>query len=309
MKALRPYHGGGNYLAATNDVMNDNSPPGPYISGFDELFITKTSAVDNIKIGYPTYCKLLSTNYYQCTTRALYDFTVNGYKNFGTTWRNVRQYLKMPTSATSNDGVWKIWVDNVLLLSATFNRHDEGNDVLSQLTFYPSSDAREPFEHWMDDMIIYEGYVSPDGSVLMPINGACGIAHGDTFETLTSTNPNLCSVGDVANFVTGTTTFNWNCLGQYNGTTVPCLASKTEVPVVDENGVCGAADGTYSLTAPDPATRCLKGTEINFTEDSDAWLWMCDAIGDGTDDPCVTYKTVVTGGNGFIRASGNFSVY
>ena len=40
--------------------------------------------------------------------------------------------------------------------------------AFSGFTFYPSSEAGEAFEHWMDEMIIYEGYVPPNGEPIQP---------------------------------------------------------------------------------------------------------------------------------------------
>jgi len=36
-----------------------------------------------------------------------------------------------------------------------------GTDYFTKVLFYPSSEAAEPFAHWMDEMVIYEGLVPP----------------------------------------------------------------------------------------------------------------------------------------------------
>jgi hypothetical protein len=143
--------------------------------------------------------------------------------------------------------------------------------------------------------------VTEQGSIAEP--GVCGSAHGETFETLTSSNPNLCySTPAATNFVEGATKFDWTCPGASGGPSAACFANK-EVAPADEDGLCGAVDGTYLTTEPTTDQKCLKGTLSNESELSDSWVWMCDGTGTGIDEPCVTYKTIVTGENGFIRAS------
>jgi hypothetical protein len=228
----------------------------------------------------------------------------------GTTWLDMTRWIRLPSTSTAQDGALKVWIGGQLALDITnFKMKDTGSlPYFTSFKFYPSSEATEPFEHWMDEMVIYEGYVSPDGSAPQPVDGSCGPAHSETFDTLSSDNANLCSEGDVGNFVTGETQHTWDCLGQYNGTNESCLAFKSE-GTVDENGLCGASDGgSFSELSQDDPSLCLKGVVSNFTTDDDAWLWMCDGTGTGTDDPCNADKILFEGG-GIIRASGSFNLY
>jgi len=70
----------------------------------------------------------------------------------------------MPSSDISNDGEIKMWVDEELIYHAyNCDRHSGGTNNFTGMNFYPSSEASEDFEHWMDEMVIYEGYVPPSG--------------------------------------------------------------------------------------------------------------------------------------------------
>jgi hypothetical protein len=233
----------------------------------------------------------------------------------GNVWRKYKVYLKRATPG-QKDGVTKVWVDGVL------NTHITNMDSFSVSTGDPTPgiykieiggyvrEYREltgygflngttaPWELWVDNL--YMG-VTEQGSIAEP--GVCGPAHGETFETLTSSNPNLCySTPAATGFTEGETQFNWVCPGLNGGSPASCLAYK-EVAPADEDGICGSVDGTYSTTEPTTEQKCLKGTVSSETDESDSWLWMCDGIGEGTDKPCVTYKTIVTGESGIIRAS------
>jgi hypothetical protein len=54
-----------------------------------------------------------------------------------------------------------------------------GGTTFTKVSFYPSSEATESFEHWEDEMIIYEGYVPP---------GASG-DNGPSIPPVTNTSP------------------------------------------------------------------------------------------------------------------------
>lgn len=93
-------------------------------------------------------------------------FSVNGQNGFDNNWVHVRHWIKLPSTPTASNGESKMWINDVLLWHLYDSSMSSGNkETLSYFTFYPSSEASEPFEHWMDEMIIYEGYVPPSGPV------------------------------------------------------------------------------------------------------------------------------------------------
>ncbi|HCC05036.1 TPA: hypothetical protein DEP58_01880, partial [Patescibacteria group bacterium] len=69
-------------------------------------------------------------------------------------------------------------------------------------------------------------------SVVVPgttatVNGACGSANGQSFSTLTSTSPNLCSAGTVGSF-SGTGPWSWRCNSTNGGTYASCSATLSQ---------------------------------------------------------------------------------
>jgi len=69
-------------------------------------------------------------------------------------------------------------------------------------------------------------------SVVVPgttsvVNGACGSANGQSFSTLTSTSPNLCSAGTVGSF-SGTGPWSWRCNSTNGGTYATCSATLSQ---------------------------------------------------------------------------------
>lgn len=88
----------------------------------------------------------------------------------GTSWVRVTKWARLPSTNTSSDGAIKIWFGDKLALdiyNAKF-KYTTNASKFSAISFYPSSEASEPFEHWMDEMIIYEGYVPPSGDSTPP---------------------------------------------------------------------------------------------------------------------------------------------
>ena len=80
----------------------------------------------------------------------------------------------MPTNQNSGDGEYKLWIDETLVFSAyNIDRDNDGTaDYFTSLNFYPSSEAGEAFEHWIDEMVIYEGYIPPSSQPTCP-DGIC----------------------------------------------------------------------------------------------------------------------------------------
>lgn len=93
-----------------------------------------------------------------------------GPSDIGTKWQQVTKWIKLPTSSGSQDGACKVWIGNQLALDiSNFKMKDSGSlPYFTKFTLYPSSEATEPFEHWMDDVVILEGYVPPGGAATTP---------------------------------------------------------------------------------------------------------------------------------------------
>ena len=81
---------------------------------------------------------------------------------------------------------------------------------------------------------------------LAPVNGTCGVSHGDTFTSAPTTN--LCSAG-TAGSVTGSGPWNWTCNGLYGGSSASCSASVQTYAVTAS--ASPATGGTASCT-PNP---------------------------------------------------------
>ena len=84
---------------------------------------------------------------------------------FGTQWSEVRHWIKLPSTPTATDSEMRIWVDGEEMLHI-YNAQMKDTPTVAEftgLTFFPSSEAGEAFEHWMDEMVVYEGYVPPSG--------------------------------------------------------------------------------------------------------------------------------------------------
>ncbi len=95
------------------------------------------------------------------------SITSSGPQAPGTSWVKVTKWLKLPSTPSGRDGAVKVWIGNDLiyeLINAGYSSQYMGGTTFTKLNFYPSSEATEPFEHWEDEMIIYEGYVPPSGS-------------------------------------------------------------------------------------------------------------------------------------------------
>lgn len=100
---------------------------------------------------------------------------------YGTSWHKIRLYTKLPSSDTAFDGAITMWIDEKLAFTATNVKSSSagmaligypgaGGATLTYVKFYPSDDAKSPFVHSYDDIIIYEGYVPPTLAPKAPSN-------------------------------------------------------------------------------------------------------------------------------------------
>lgn len=171
IKGFRPYVGGSTYAAAE---MSSHFGYSHYItSSWDgssygsSLTFTPTAAVTQVHTATPPdYCEDIGGGDYSCPRQLEINFSVNGDANYpANTWRKFRMWIKLPSTTSSADGEIKMWIDDVQLYAITdWDLADGCQTTFSGITFYPSEDAGESYEHWMDDIIIYEGYVPPEAS-------------------------------------------------------------------------------------------------------------------------------------------------
>ena len=108
--------------------------------------------------------------YYSWNGYIMGDIETGGPGGLGTTWQHVTKWIKLPTTSTAQNGACKVWIGNQLALDITnIKMKDSGSlPYFTKFTLYPSSEATEPFEHWMDDVVISEGYVPPSGATTTP---------------------------------------------------------------------------------------------------------------------------------------------
>lgn len=163
IKAFRPLTGDTYYFA----TMSPHYGMDYYSSeNYGPMTVTdKTTDVltTDEQLGYST--DLGGGSYSNDDGRFKLNFNAGGDNGFGAYWTKVRHWIKLPTLGGSN-GQSKIWINEELV--ATFTNQEAGVDAAATFngfTFYPSSEAGEAFEQWMDEMVVYEGYVPPEGTI------------------------------------------------------------------------------------------------------------------------------------------------
>lgn len=168
-KSIRPYVGGGNYYMATITGWNTGGNEDFYISL--NYGTVQPSSIFTIRgprwVGDTAYAVSNGDGTWNLPEgRLAGSFNQGGYDGFGTQWTKVRQWIKLPSSTSGTDGESKLWVNDELAFHL-YNSHMTATQAtFSEFTFYPSSEATETFEQWMDDMVVYEGYVPPSGEPL-----------------------------------------------------------------------------------------------------------------------------------------------
>lgn len=89
------------------------------------------------------------------------------------------------------------------------------------------------------------------------VNGACGTASGQSFTSLTSSSPNLCSTGTVTSFA-GSGPWSWGCSGSGGGTSTSSTA-------------CYASLATSSSTLPTSSTLLFSESFENNSYAARGW--------------------------------------
>ena len=100
----------------------------------------------------------------------------------------------------------------------------------------------------------------------VPLNGICG----PTNNTVQSTQPSgvsACSSGTVSNPTVSTSTLNWSCLGNYNGSNSSCAAYLS--------ASCGYSNGISTGTMP-TINLCQVGTNSTVTANTNSFDWTCN---------------------------------
>lgn len=118
-------------------------------------------------------------------------------------------------------------------------------------------------------------------SVNAPIEGACGLANGQSSYTIPTTN--LCEDSSTPT-VSGTGPWTWKCLGSYLGADADC-SSKLSI-----DGVCGSADGTNSYVKP--ATNLCADGFLPIVSGTSLWTWSCPGSNNGQSDSCLAYAKI-----------------
>jgi hypothetical protein len=108
---------------------------------------------------------------------------------------------------------------------------------------------------------------------LLPINGVCGAADGQTFNT--APNANLCAAGS-ASTVSGAGPWGWNCDGLYGGNTASCSANITTFTI--SISVTNGAGGDISASA----STVHYGGSVTFTMTANSGYTLSNLTDNGT---------------------------
>lgn len=112
------------------------------------------------------------------------------------------------------------------------------------------------------------------------VNGLCGSSNG--VASLVAPEEDMCSAGMVT-ALSGNGPWNWSCIGANGGMTVSCTAPLTPPdPIV---GMCGAAHGVSTLTAP-KGGLCAAGI-VSAVSGKGPWTWSCSGTNGGGAVSCV----------------------
>ena len=159
IKSIRPYINGSSYVFATVIPWFGRD----FYQSYQFGTITFTDAYTPYVCSQPYHTECVDDNG-NGTYSASHGRIIGNaaHATFGTTWVTVRQHIKLPTTTTSEDGAATMWINGELAYSLVDgDMPDDRFPPFTGFSFYPSSEASEDFDHWMDDMVIYEGYVSP----------------------------------------------------------------------------------------------------------------------------------------------------
>ncbi len=131
-----------------------------YSSYWQSATLTPTSKINWLQED-SNYCTKNGNGTYNCPNRLRFTWT----PGFGTEWRKVRMYIKVPSSDSAYDGETKLWIDEQLVYTLSNIKKDPGGtNRITSIRFFPSDEANTSYGHYYDDITVYAGYVPPDGS-------------------------------------------------------------------------------------------------------------------------------------------------
>jgi hypothetical protein len=160
IKAFRPSTGESYYFANMGPHFGWD-----YYGSVNSGPMTVTSKVISVKTNTGYSVPLGGYNYNNPDGRFDIKFTAGGHSGYGAYWTKVRHWIKLPTTLGASNGESKIWINEELIATFTNQKaSSKAQATFGGFTFYPSSEAGEPFEHWMDEMIVYDGYMPPGGA-------------------------------------------------------------------------------------------------------------------------------------------------
>lgn len=184
MKLDRPYTGGNLDFYATS--ISPSLGYDFYMGAMVGTMINKASWFDMVEsTDNKSYPERNGNGSYDVNGYIKGNITSAGPQAPGKTWVKITKWLRLPTTSTGNDGAVKVWIGDDLLFELTnagYRSVYAGGTTFTKVSLYPSSEANEPFEHWQDEMIIYEGYVPPSASgdngaaVLPPVSNTGPLA-------------------------------------------------------------------------------------------------------------------------------------
>jgi len=188
-------------------------------------------------------------------------------------WHKIEVFMRMNTVTGSpakgnQDGIMQVWVDGVLYLDYSNILYRTAQDATKKwagVVISPKIGVGSPIDQsmWIDDLTV--GTDAPTGAV----NGSCGSVNNTAVGSLTSSSPDLCSVGNMAHF-TGTGPWSWDCLGTNNGTNASCSATllDTATPVRSAGAPSGIlplnTTSTNMTLTTDEAATCKYSTTPNI---------------------------------------------
>jgi lysophospholipase L1-like esterase len=228
----------------------------------------------------------------------------------GITWKKFTTYIRMPSTPTASDGVVKIWYGDELMLDYwdVKSQYVPTEAALYFLTFYSSSEAKEPFEHWMDDMVIYEGYVPPVPDTTFyvqstsPTNGSTGIVKNDPVGTGIIANKNFdCST--VSNITISPGSRTVSCSGTSvtlttSGQIDNTLYTVTVPATVKSSDGLSMTPYSFSYTTATDPVSCATNPDLCYTSDEcttayPTYNFCPDELSPCTPNACVNSCDVV----------------
>jgi hypothetical protein len=239
------------------------------------LTINPATVMDDVS----SDCTFVSTNHYTCA----HKLQVGYQTQWGTNWRHIRVYVKIPTNDSSSDGATTVWINDELFYTLTnITRGDSWGSLpggwypyVSAITFHPSDDFYSTgvaFYHYWDDIVVYEGYVPPTGGDTTPPTTTISTSDPSNISSDTLAIAGTASdavgvsgckwrIGSAPDAThgtacTGTTSWTGTATGFSSG------ANTLHVACYDAAGNYGDDSIVVNYTPPNPAVGALVGVNL-----------------------------------------------